>query len=146
MTKKKKNDLEPDTALDEKADSDPLIIERLNEMTEKFNGFVQTVAKLDERTNMILQNIIRPPEVELGPNGEKKDMADPKSQGIGDVMSKKFGDASVGELVQAGDLMLRVNERRKGLTDLEEFMVTIGKSQIAGYGSATSHKLGAEKI
>ena len=50
------------------------------------------------------------------------------------------------EIVQAGDLALRVHDRRAGLTDLEEFMVDVGKQNMIGFGAAQSHKLGTQQV
>ena len=147
--KKNSKSLEPESSLDDnevKEFSEDKITRmelKLEEMANQYNAFVQTMAKMQQRTDDILQMIIRPPEVQTDPgNGEKKKI-DAKSEGIGDTLNKKFNDATVGELVSAGDLMLKVHDRRQGLTDLEEFMVGVGKNQITGFGAAQAHKQGA---
>ena len=151
--KAKSSDLEPETPLDSEPEGAPevdrlsRIEENIQRMDNQYNNFVQTVTKLDARTQDILQSMIRPPELpQVAPgNGEQKP-PDPRSKGISDTMNKKFADASIGELVQAGDLCLRVNERRQGLTDLEEFLVTTGKDTITGFGSAKAHGLGRKDV
>lgn len=157
MNKKKKQDsssLESETSLEEEpikhvsyTKHEMEIINKLDEMTEKYNGFVQTMAKMQQRTDDILQMIIRPPEqpTEQEGNGEKK-KTDIRSHGISETMGKKVSDATLHELIEAGDLALRVHDRRQGLTDLEEFMVGLGKNTLQTFGQASSSAVGRKTV
>ena len=149
--KKKKIDeaLEAETSLEEQPISEDkmLVIEnKLEEMATQYNAFVQTMAKMQQRTDDILQMIIRPPEqpTQEG-NGEKK-KTDIKSHGISETMGKKVSDATLHELIEAGDLALRVHDRRQGLTDLEEFMVGLGKNTLQTFGQASSSAVGRKTV
>jgi len=122
------------------------IINMITEMKNQYNGFVQVMAKLNQRTDDILQMIIRPPEQPAEPkDGEKKTMTDSRSTGISETMGKKVSDATLHELIEAGDLALRVHDRRQGLTDLEEFMVGLGKNTLTNYGTSQSGALGRKQ-
>ena len=164
MKKKIDKSLEPESSLEEEPEPDPLgkdpvepdptalqnMNKRLDDMASQYNGFVQTMAKMQQRTDDILQMIIRPPDLDSPTanqtgNGEKK-KTDSKSAGITDTWNKKLSDATLHEIVEAGDLALKVHDRRQGLTDLEEFMVGLGKNTLTTYGNAAGAATGRKTV
>ena len=163
MSKKKKETIESSSSLEELEPgeeisfnvTDPVKVlqKEMDEMKLAHNSFVKAMAGQSQKQDQILQLLIRPPEIEqeikLDEDGKpiKQEVkSDPRSQGVGEIMSKKIGEASVGELVQAGDLALRVHDRRQGLTDLEEFMVGMGKNTMMGFGQAPAHTQGTKSV
>jgi len=124
------------------------IINMITEMKNQYNGFVQVMAKLNQRTDDILQMIIRPPE-QPQDNSDTTDASkkkDSRSAGISDTMGKKLSDATLHEIIEAGDLALKVHDRRQGLTDLEEFMVGLGKNTLSNFGTAQSGAIGRKQV
>ncbi len=156
MNKKKKQDsssLESETSLEDEpikhesyTKHEMEIINSLDEMKQQYNGFVQTMAKMQQRTDDILQMIIRPPEQTQQGDGEEKKKTDIRSHGISETMGKKVSDATLHEIIEAGDLALRVHDRRAGLTDLEEFMVGLGKNTLSNFGTAQSATIGRKTV
>jgi len=144
------SDLNDETPLE--VDSDVKQLQNdIMEMKNAHNGFVKAMSEQSQKMDQILQMIIRPPEqpqdeikTVVDADGKPIEKRDPRSDGIAHTMNKKMADASLAELVQAGDLALRVHDRRQGLTDLEEFMVGVGKQNMIGFGQAQSHKMGVQ--
>ena len=163
MSKKKKEIIESSSSLEEpeinltKQVSDIQDMQemqkQIDEMKLAHNGFVKAMVESNQKLDTIIQSIIRPtepePEIKVDEDGKpikQDEKRDPRSDGILQTMNKKIGESTLGEMVQAGDLALRVHDRRAGLTDLEEFMVDVGKQNMIGFGAAQSHKLGTQQV
>ena len=157
MSKKKKEIIESDSSLEEPEvlEVNPIeqIQKEMSEMKLAHNGFVKAMVESNQKLDTIIQSIIRPtepePEIKMDEDGKpikQEEKRDPRSNGIAQTMSKKLSESSLCEILQAGDLALRVHDRRAGLTDLEEFMVDVGKQNMIGFGAAQSHKLGTQQV
>ena len=126
---------------------------KIDEMKQAQNGFVKAIVESNLKQDQILQLLIRPPEqeqeIKMDEDGKpikQEEKRDPRSDGIAQTMSKKLSESSLGEIVQAGDLALRVHDRRAGLTDLEVFMVDVVNQNMIVCGEPQSHKLGTQQV
>ena len=96
---------------------------RQEEIAKQYNLFV---AKMDEQQNMIAAINPRAGAI-AGGNGSKEAVQNSNSQSMSENLNKKFSDATLRDLIEAGDLGLRIHERRQGLDDFEKLMVDTGK-------------------
>ena len=131
---------------EEEPDNFKILEAKMAEMQDKFNQFVNICRAENAKTIDLISAAVNVHQPVKATDGSAQNEADNRSTGFLKSMDKKVSDASLRDLVEAGDLALKVHDRRGGPDEFQQLMIDNAKEGFKNYLGAIGSRKGAADV